>query len=1733
MLKYFVCVVSARSTLTQVRQRRFQWQFLVLCLLACAVRSMSQPVSQPGPTIALTSSAGADYLISHWETEQGLPENSATAMVQTPDGYLWFGTFSGLVRFNGEHFQVFDPSNLPQLPGKAIINLHLDARQRLWVSTTLGLAIQEGGRWTNLAANPSWNGNYVRTFSENAGVMCMTSFDGRVARVVDGRIEELPEPPGRKGMGYLGHVDGQGRIWVIQGGYFGHFDGQKWAGSPLTSIAAEGWQGAGQGRDGSFLIVRANEILRVRDGELKSRLSISTTLNDVWGAHETGDGQIWVTSFSEGLFRIEPSGAVAHYTTANGLRHNNSRFVFEDKESNLWVGSSGGGLARFKHRTFLNVGTAQGLRESIVKAVIEESPGKMIIGTFGKGTHAYSGGRISLVHQGAAQTMGSYVQALLKDRQGRLFVATYGNAAHLRDGTGVFRNLGSDDSGGMYVRGLFEDSRGRVWVGGDQSVTRFENGVIQPVVGDNGLRLDGARVFAEDPRNGVMWAARESGLFRMGTNGWEEVRRRTDEAITDVGCLHFEPDGTLWIGGARSGILRLRNSVWSTITVGHGLPTTDITSFLDDGMGYWWMGSNRGVLRVSRSDLGSVADGVLPELPIKLFNTSDGLASAECPGGYNSSAVKSSDGRLWFATLKGVAVVDPRSLRLNTNPPPVLIENVSYFNEDGIRRNLDGPFTESLDIPPGSHDIQVRYTALSYAAPEKMRFAYKIESINENWLDLGNRRVLFFPRGNAGRFTLRIKAANNDAVWNTTGATLALNIQPYYWRTLWFRLVGGSGVMGLVGFVAWRSLQRRTRTRIERAEHARALIEEQARLGVVTEATTDLICFIAPDGRITYINAAGTRLLGFAQAGEVCGRMFVEFFRATQSSRLWQDALAMARKQGSWSGEAALVSRDGQEIPVSQVLVSLAGQVETATAFSIIARDISESKKVEAALRSSEERFTKAFHANPAIIAISTYPEGQIVDINSQFTTFLGFTREDAIGHTALELGAWVFPKQRAELIEALSRQEPVRNVECVLRAKAGDIRTVLASVERLELDRRPCLLFLYQDITTRKLAEEALRNSQQMFEGLVNTIAGIVWEADAQTFQFKFVSPQTERILGHSVSRWLNEPTFWKEHILVDDRDQAVKFCVECTQRGESHTFEYRMIAADGRVVWLRDFVTVIVKDGSPVTLRGLMIDVTARKQIEEAVASSEARLRAIMESLNEGLIVTDLEDRVLDVNPRMLQMTGYSRDEFLGHPAYELLNPESQKEMLDRSARRSRGESESYEMRMWHKDGTHFWAEVNASPLRNARGEIVGTVGANTDITRRREAEMALASSEERFRTLVEGTSVIVWEVSLSTPRHKYVSPQAARLGYPLSDWLQMGFWASHLHPGDQEEAVAYSAREIAAGRIHRHQYRFMAANGSVLWFDDIVNVQTLTGGTRVVRGVMMDITEVKRAAHALEQHRVRLEGIITIDEDMRITVFNPGAERMFQRQESDTLGQPVEILIPEEHRATHAGHVRAFGAGAATSRPMGKFGAINGVKANGEVFPLEAAISMVELEGRKFFTVTCHDVSERVRADQNRLLLEAQLRQAQKLDAIGTLAGGIAHDFNNILGAMMAYTELAISDIGDRAAVLDHLAQVNKGSLRARDLVKQILSFSRKGKSERHPARLQTTIREAMKLMRATIPTTIAIEIKIADDVPHVLADTTQIHQILVNLCTNAAHAMRSVPGRMTVRAGEIIT
>jgi signal transduction histidine kinase/ligand-binding sensor domain-containing protein len=800
---------------------------------------------------AATSSfrADPDYLIDTWEGEDTWPGSPASTMAQAPDGYLWLGTREGLVRFDGLKFTLFDQTSLPKPPNKAVVKLHLDRSGNLWAGTVKGIAVRNGADWRAVALPGTDNnrGNYlVDTLAERpGGGMLATTRDGGVLEFTGGQFHLLPPPPGATNTSYWGCADDAGNWWVAQHKFVGKWDGQRWVETVSlaeTTNLAPHQVACATGRAGGLWLLLGPELRQYRGGAETQRTPLTRFKGEVADLLEDSRGNVWIATRGAGLWQVSSKGLVQHWSRSNGLANNNVPFVFEDRERNVWAGMGHGGLTRLKQRTFQSFLTVTD-RLAFARFAVAASPtGGVFIASWRDGLWRANAEGVTKVPLPKPFTDSSVsALSLLADHAGRLWIGAMTNGVWRVEGQDA-QGMPIDDSGRSPVYAIFEDSRGRIWLAGGQAVSVFEGGAMRGFGSAQGLPPGPAIAFAED-KSGAIWLAHSRGVFRLETNRWVEV---LDAKGGSLGMSHLlaDADGTLWMGSAQQGLACWQDGRLFQKSLPPALPMRGVYTLLEDHLGFFWMTSNQGVLRARKSDLKSWLDGKQPAVTWQVFDVGDGLPAVECAG-----SARDEQGRVWFATARGVANAEPAADRPNQTPPPVQIEELTYHRgaprvygdaapgapAPTVRTRLQGPFPEKLTLPSGSRRIEVHYTALDYTAPEKLRFQTRLEPGDSDWQDVGGRRVAYYYDFNPGSYVFRVRAVNHGGVWSEPGASLAFMVQPFFWQTWWLRVVALVALAGTGGMVGWRRSHLRHRRELKELERNR---RHQAELAHVARVST-------------------------------------------------------------------------------------------------------------------------------------------------------------------------------------------------------------------------------------------------------------------------------------------------------------------------------------------------------------------------------------------------------------------------------------------------------------------------------------------------------------------------------------------------------------------------------------------------------------------------------------------------------------------------------------------------------------------------------------------------------------------------------------------------------------------------------------------------------------------------------------------------------------------------------
>ena len=804
-----------------------------------------------GDGIAPRDPVAAHTLVWHG-LEQGLPGGGATTMVQDTDGYLWFGTFHGLARFDGIGFKNHTPRNTPGLPSGGIVNSHRDRRGTLWFSTFGGLASMEGGRWRSHGADQGWTTDYARTFAEAPdGTLYVTGFDGKVLRRgAEGRFEELPGTPGAA-QGGFGHCDPQGRLWLAKRAFVGFWNGTEWRPAPQAGLLGKRLDGlvAGPARDGRLWLLNGEDLAKLDANGLFQRLRLSLPVESAWSLSEDSCGDLWVTTTQQGIYHLqlpkagEPSDdGVARVTRIDrwgGRTLRATRFIAEDDEGNAWLGTPGDGLARLRPMAVRTVGESEGLGAHNFRSATVDTRGRLWVSSQEKGIF-----RCDAPAQGSPfrrvirET--DVFEAVLADRAGRVWATGMGPGQpvfRLEDGTArvVYRQGDIVGSRG----GLFEDSRGRVWVAGQSDLLCHDQGrwIRHEVRGVSG--------FGEPVGGGSLLVCNNGGLLEENRDGvFVPFHDSEGRPVRDVGCIASSPHGGMWLGTIERGVAWLgrdRSIRW--LGVGQGMPMDTVTLVHEDDFGWLWMGGDRGIARVSAEAARRVAAGRSALVQARLFDSGDGLpVNGHVVFARQPKVAATSDGRLWFPTTQGLAWLSPNLPGQNSRAPRVLPTTASYVDAGGRQREI--PWREGSEIrfPPGARSIRIGFAALSYAAPSQVLASMRLEQGGKVVAEQrGHERQASYELLPPGQYSFHVTAANEDGVRNDIGVHARFTMEPFLWQTGWFRWamasVGAASVLGVAGYwvrharlASKLAIAERDRlAAIESAEKAEALRQSEVR----------------------------------------------------------------------------------------------------------------------------------------------------------------------------------------------------------------------------------------------------------------------------------------------------------------------------------------------------------------------------------------------------------------------------------------------------------------------------------------------------------------------------------------------------------------------------------------------------------------------------------------------------------------------------------------------------------------------------------------------------------------------------------------------------------------------------------------------------------------------------------------------------------------------------------------
>jgi signal transduction histidine kinase/ligand-binding sensor domain-containing protein len=816
--------------------------------------------------------ATSEYMVDVWSGDNGLPNSSVTAIAQTPEGYLWIGTHNGLARFDGVRFVTFDPVNMPKLKHARIRGLFVDGRGTLWINTYDNsltswrngvftheyqaqqvasvfsrsneiLFAMQGGDLVSRKGGPDTPGEWrllkpagrttgVSYHEDARSVLWYNTRDGAVGRLTGTNSEVLASNIGLDGQRVNCLTsDPSGNIWVGTDKGIAVWDGNRFRdrtptnGEPELNVLFLHCV-----NERVYWVVANDRVRKCEDRqwveEAESWGTMFGTHTPALGSYNDQQGGVWFRHFGQGVFHARPDGAQRRISSADGLPGERITCWFQDREGNVWVGADRGGLVRLREKRFQVIGPAEGLPAPGAVSVCEDSQGAIWIGTYGGGLNRWQDGRLHSFTLPEGPTKG-FIFSAWPDDKARLWLSAGREDLFVYEAGRITQPPWAVHG----IKATLLDRRGRLWLGRNNGLSCLDNGVLESFGPSTGLESTDVHALAED-KDGDIWAGGGNGvLYRFHEDKFTAHRIQDKFGQQAIWSLLPDADGTIWIGTFRGGLLRLKDGKFTRYTTDDGLPSDVICQILDDGTGELWIGSHKGIFHAAKSAFDKFASGESESVPCVAYGIYDGLPTLECSGGYQPAAWRGRDGRLWFATFKGVVSIHPDEMPANRLQPPVVLEEVKMDGKSALadlaNRSGDEP---AVRIPPGKHYFQFRYTALSFTAPDKVRFRYRLDGLENEWMEAGDRREAHYSHLPPGDYDFRVIACNNDGVWNEAGAALAFTILPYFYETAWFRVLVVIIVLGTVAGTVRFFVVRRMHRKMEQLERQRAVERDRARI---------------------------------------------------------------------------------------------------------------------------------------------------------------------------------------------------------------------------------------------------------------------------------------------------------------------------------------------------------------------------------------------------------------------------------------------------------------------------------------------------------------------------------------------------------------------------------------------------------------------------------------------------------------------------------------------------------------------------------------------------------------------------------------------------------------------------------------------------------------------------------------------------------------------------------------
>ncbi len=750
------------------------------------------------------------YHFDSWTTDDGLPQNGIREIAQAPNGYLWFTTFDGLVRFDGVRFTTFSKGNTQGIINNRFTSLYCDQNGVLYAATTEEgvLTIYNQGKFRSYTA-AEVPGDYIKAIKPDLkGEVRFLIYDNS-RNAKDWyylRNDKFVFAERQKTLDSIIEFRGNsGALWKttrtdtteLRNGRTTHYSHNF----ELFDSTLEVFEDRAGG-----LWIGGTVLTYLKDGKTESLGKNAGFPNDAnfhtfW---EEKDGSVWfanggVSGPGLGLVRFK-DGKFEHFGKEHGLSNGRIFDVFRDRESNIWLATDKG-LNRLQKDVISAYSVKDGLKSAEVYPLFRDSNNTIWIGSV-KGLSAYRNGKFETVNlrqknnDVPAHTKWvenrMAVQSIFEDSNGKLWVGVAGGIFIVENGEA----LTLTEAESYHVFSFAEDSDGNVWAATSKGILKFSNyRLSRRLTVSEGLPSNYMTVVFKD-KVGRLWFGGSGGLSELKDGKLRNLTVKEGLTGNYVRTIYEDKEGILWIGTYDEGLSRYKDGKFTNFKATDGLHNNGVFAIEEDRYENFWISSNSGIYRVKRSQLNDFADGKTSRINSTGYARADGMLSSECNGGRQPASLRDENGHFWFPTQDGVVVVNPDIEALNLQAPSVVIESATVEREP-----VD--ISNGLTIEAGQKNIEIRFTGISLIKSEQVKFKYKLEGHDTEWIDSETRRTAYYSNLAPGQYTFKVKAANSDGIWNDTGASIAVELKPFFYQTNWFYLMCATIlVLGLAA--AWK-----------------------------------------------------------------------------------------------------------------------------------------------------------------------------------------------------------------------------------------------------------------------------------------------------------------------------------------------------------------------------------------------------------------------------------------------------------------------------------------------------------------------------------------------------------------------------------------------------------------------------------------------------------------------------------------------------------------------------------------------------------------------------------------------------------------------------------------------------------------------------------------------------------------------------------------------------------------